>query len=70
MTKDLINDSESNEGEALVDNGWIKNTKSEIKKRFTGQDDVKEILDRIGLKKGDNFSNVLELPGQAKVTKI
>ena len=70
MAKDPINDSEDNEGEALVDNGWIKNTKSEIKKRFTGQDDVKEILDRIGLKKGDNFSNVLELPGQAKVTKI
>ena len=77
------NDLEKNENAALVDDEWLKNENSEIKKR-RGRTILKDIdedalLDRNlneakfyygpkNINGSDAFTNILELPGQEKVT--
>ena len=77
------NDLEKNENAALVDDEWLKNENSEIKKR-RGRTILKDIdedalLDRNlnganfyygpkNINGNDAFTNILELPGQEKVT--
>ena len=82
-TREQQNDLEKNEDTALVDDEWLKDENSEIKKR-RGRTTLKDVhedallehnLNEANLYYGpenangrDNFANILDLPDQEKVT--